>query len=1382
MSRVSREKLTTISRNMSRQLRFDLGSFESRRDDGYVRVTELAGNCDTTRDVVFNIYERDAKRRYEWMIDTDGVEWIRATQGQGIDAKELITNTDGMFIPVVLAGDESVTIAADLESSSVSIPPGTRVASHGGSMFNVRSIAKGGLNRGDRMHVHMTLGLPAMGDTGNVSTPISGMRSGCDLVVEVDLVGMIRDGIPVFVSTNRVILSPGEGDTGVIPVRYLTFYFRNTTTGELVPLSLSDKSDSCYPCVFVGFCPKFHNARLVQTLSDKSDDATDGTKRRWAFCHTKESGSLALVRATPNGEYRYNSKNGTNNVYAAVAAWIASVLHGVNPRAFGPEMARAMCTSTYTLSLGFEVVVPRVLGDHGAVPLLPHLVLTSVCCTFRATGETRFYTLLERVKFACNYGLILVESWFVRGNKKIAALQEALSGRNGIRWTGADADVRKELDAMAGSQKITSIVPHDKGQGQVLEGLVVEYVDVEGPGHDSDTLFAVASETSARMAAKWTNPVCSALAQLGSLLAQFGLRMSDLEANAKAVMHRDNPGSALRVSVLADADETRKILSWLATTNPTAPVARMFAHLCRHVVPPDTPDAVDRIDRSIGILRVVDGADRCESVIVHVRRDELFEQYDATIPDDPSLPRPPPLLRGMEVVVASFAPSDETIGNGDHTDDHTEDDDVNEIVPNVMITTCFREKVKCWGYLRGTAIARNLLSVVFASGHDVFMDRVASALTTWGVPQHLHAAELAFWSAWARWVRQFTLVSKLEDASETCIFAGRYLDFYTRFVTEYTNGTLAIPVNVPGSDKIVVFVALFGETMHTFNVITSLIARFRMLGFEIDATWRGAIKKIVPVPGTVYIRTGGIPEKWSVPMFIIDCLYAQGHPLHSPADNLMLDRAFNPKVASLMNTMPAGQIGRASLTISTEDAHSVNIDTIANDVTLFAAKHASVPPFVPVPTVSPMAAPVPVVTRTTRKYLVVPFCIPPGGGKTTFLREIASIDPGKSIVISSDTYGPTSEGKAKFTSALEAALAPNSPWTTVCFDKNVPDVQGYNALVKNVLTGKPHVEIVGVVPAKFGPNEVNICYDRIAKRDPLVPNSLNFATPVPTNGKPPFANIRDFIDRIFYAPATASLPVMASLPGIVTAHHLFDSDQTKMRSLDVQRVVDKISRRVSKITTPRLPSESGESEYSSVQDQAKLINVLQGSYLAIDLHDTRAIIELVAKYGQTVVPDKPLHITLEYYGDSRMPRGFSLEKCTAAAKTLTMFRNDKDGDEWSTFRAITFTPTRLCIATNPTDSSKSLMWVSLAPTAHTLVSVLTIPFHTTITANGVLPSLSRIGETYLCDMKIDPKQSCSIDHIKLPIEFRNAGLVLTVHSFALPRDTPRVVSGHLAVH
>jgi RNA:NAD 2'-phosphotransferase (TPT1/KptA family) len=74
------------------------------------------------------------------------------------------------------------------------------------------AIKSQGLSRMARQHVHFAIGEP-----GEV---ISGMRKTCDVYLYVDVSKLIQDKVPLFLSANNVLLSPGVGETGIIPPKY----------------------------------------------------------------------------------------------------------------------------------------------------------------------------------------------------------------------------------------------------------------------------------------------------------------------------------------------------------------------------------------------------------------------------------------------------------------------------------------------------------------------------------------------------------------------------------------------------------------------------------------------------------------------------------------------------------------------------------------------------------------------------------------------------------------------------------------------------------------------------------------------------------------------------------------------------------------------------------------------------------------------------------------------------------------------------------------------------------------------------------------------------------------------------------------------------------
>lgn len=83
------------------------------------------------------------------------------------------------------------------------------VCVHGTTIQAWHLIKRNGLSRMSRQHIHMATGVP--GD----KQVISGMRTTSQIIIYIDMSKAIHNGIPFYMSSNGVILSPGP-----IPVTY----------------------------------------------------------------------------------------------------------------------------------------------------------------------------------------------------------------------------------------------------------------------------------------------------------------------------------------------------------------------------------------------------------------------------------------------------------------------------------------------------------------------------------------------------------------------------------------------------------------------------------------------------------------------------------------------------------------------------------------------------------------------------------------------------------------------------------------------------------------------------------------------------------------------------------------------------------------------------------------------------------------------------------------------------------------------------------------------------------------------------------------------------------------------------------------------------------
>lgn len=48
------------------------------------------------------------------------------------------------------------------------------------------------------------------------------MRNSSAVIIHIDIIAALRDRIPFFVASNGAVLTNGEGDTGLLPLKYIS--------------------------------------------------------------------------------------------------------------------------------------------------------------------------------------------------------------------------------------------------------------------------------------------------------------------------------------------------------------------------------------------------------------------------------------------------------------------------------------------------------------------------------------------------------------------------------------------------------------------------------------------------------------------------------------------------------------------------------------------------------------------------------------------------------------------------------------------------------------------------------------------------------------------------------------------------------------------------------------------------------------------------------------------------------------------------------------------------------------------------------------------------------------------------------------------------------
>uniref|UniRef100_A0A7S4PSX8 2'-phosphotransferase n=1 Tax=Alexandrium monilatum TaxID=311494 RepID=A0A7S4PSX8_9DINO len=186
--------MTTILRHTAASLGLCI------RPDGFCFVSELLQvgdfrTLDCTAEDIRDAVRNSDKKRFD-LLDEGGELLVRATQGHSMK----------------VVSDDS--LLRRLSASDRDLP---RVCVHGTYKRHLQSILQKGLLAGggmsNRNHVHFA---PFEPGDGRV---ISGMRTSCEVAIYVDLRRALGDGVPFFLSSNQVVLSPGL--RGVVPSSYI---------------------------------------------------------------------------------------------------------------------------------------------------------------------------------------------------------------------------------------------------------------------------------------------------------------------------------------------------------------------------------------------------------------------------------------------------------------------------------------------------------------------------------------------------------------------------------------------------------------------------------------------------------------------------------------------------------------------------------------------------------------------------------------------------------------------------------------------------------------------------------------------------------------------------------------------------------------------------------------------------------------------------------------------------------------------------------------------------------------------------------------------------------------------------------------------------------
>ncbi|PWN41591.1 phosphotransferase KptA/Tpt1 [Ceraceosorus guamensis] len=210
------------------------------RPDGFVKVEDVLKSSriksiqlppdgrKVSLEDVKEVVQSNEKKRFE-LREEEGEHWIRAVQGHSlqnvscVDVEMTRLTLDNLAI--LAAPHASPLGSSNGPAADAQVPgyenPGPQVyVLHGTNKAAWELIkSSGGLSRMKRQHIHLAAGRPGSG-------VISGMRTSSPLILHVDLVSALADGIPFLIASNGAVLTPGiehQGQHGVLPLKYVAW-------------------------------------------------------------------------------------------------------------------------------------------------------------------------------------------------------------------------------------------------------------------------------------------------------------------------------------------------------------------------------------------------------------------------------------------------------------------------------------------------------------------------------------------------------------------------------------------------------------------------------------------------------------------------------------------------------------------------------------------------------------------------------------------------------------------------------------------------------------------------------------------------------------------------------------------------------------------------------------------------------------------------------------------------------------------------------------------------------------------------------------------------------------------------------------------------------
>jgi hypothetical protein len=540
------------------------------------------------------------------------------------------------------------------------------------------------------------------------------------------------------------------------------------------------------------FHPKFENEKSDTQIRQQML-ANIAAHRGYLEVSLKHSGSLVLW----SGRQRFYSKNSTNNEFTMVGE-ILLMQHFARCFGIGNWRSEYDRCSEYLhqnrLTCSFELVT-SMLGQHGDVPIRDYLILIAVADRGK---KGRFYSTNELVAFAHQYRLPHNDVWIFASKQ---SSEQVFKAYDDLREEGTTTTVINRLDKIVAendgkSAKVVSLYPHDIFQGEILEGIVVRYVnekdeiavkEMKQLCIASEKLLVVVPPSN-----KIDIPPLLPSDDNKDVVVQTDLRilaaMGDFEQQLRDVLHRFHRANQRLISPLSSKTDGNKI-------DPNDEINMI--HVANEIMRSYRADSIKFDQDTIQLAQLIEALDSLhidvtyrllmESsltrsdgdrylCILHIHRDESFQKYNKY------------LIRegcgGMELFRGFCI---ELVADSDN-DQHISPFEAGSSAPCIAQSNHEEKlmlKMKFLPYMIRTFICRNGLSTLQSSGVVAFEKYAMGQLTRWEVSSM--TKWLPFFKGWAIYCTS-PLPQHLPPLT-----SNTYLHHFKEFEKMFANGHFSVP-------------------------------------------------------------------------------------------------------------------------------------------------------------------------------------------------------------------------------------------------------------------------------------------------------------------------------------------------------------------------------------------------------------------------------------------------------------------------------------------------------------------------------------------------------------------------------------------------------------